>query len=136
MCSFFFFFVNSQSKNSVAVTSGFLITFPRRNLFYVFSFFNSLLKLCHLKAFVYVPDLFFVTYSLHLLISHCWSDFQIMHIRIKAGKIAKTNISGVQTPKSTALLRLQAGKRVFYFQRLFLLHLPLMHFPPNTQKSY
>lgn len=59
-----------------------------------------------LKHLFYVPDLFFVTYSLLLLNSDCLGDFQIMQMRIKAGKIAKKDISGVQDTQSTALLGL------------------------------
>lgn len=56
-----------------------------------------------------MQDLFIVTYSLFLLISDCSHDFQIMQMRIEAGKTDKKDTylwSKKKKTKHTALLRL------------------------------
>jgi len=72
-----------------------------------------------------MEGLFIVTYSLFLLISDCLCDFQIMQMRIKAGKTdRKILTSGVRktTYSITEVVILEI--KLFYFQSVVLLHLP------------
>lgn len=85
-----------------------------------------------------MQDLFIVTYSLFFLILDCLRDFQIMQMRIAAGKTDKkdTDLWSKKAPPYSITEVVVLEIRLFYFQRGFLLHFPLMLISTQNPVKY